>query len=405
MIDLSALSTRWGNVAASKPEVCETVFERNDRDIRKVNFALLPLLACGLLAAGAAGWSSGPYAAAALLLWCVMSLAVGATVGFLFGIPRSGGEAPTEGGTTAPSSPDIPLNDGGSRPNTNLEEVSDWLTKILVGLSLVNLTSIERHVHAIAVNAAAVLHAAPTATDISVATASCVGFVVMGFLCGYLYTRLFLQGAMGRANAMNRANQDYRQKVAAELAQVPAPDTKSTSTEPIVPSPADREAAARLQQAAPSVSPDVALEPIRALAAEYESIRRTMSYGVERTRRMSTIASRMQRLGYVAEPYLGALADSPSPGERLAAIMALQMRFDPARIEWLANRLVEEPAFPAYQAGSALLARLPTVGPSEAERIRKAATEAIAEHRKRGLPEEPSRDQLFARIAAWTKKG
>jgi hypothetical protein len=67
------------------------------------------------------------------------ALMVGALLGFLFGVPRTlQGERP----------PDVLEEPGeGGRPaeyrvNTNLEQISDWLTKILVGVGLVQLGSI-----------------------------------------------------------------------------------------------------------------------------------------------------------------------------------------------------------------------------------------------------------------------
>jgi hypothetical protein len=50
----------------------------------------------------------------------------GGLVGFIFGIPRSASNAHREPGE-------------GYRDNSNLEQISDWLTKILVGVGLVQL--------------------------------------------------------------------------------------------------------------------------------------------------------------------------------------------------------------------------------------------------------------------------
>ncbi|HEY6438023.1 MAG TPA: hypothetical protein VIY47_15640, partial [Ignavibacteriaceae bacterium] len=54
------------------------------------------------------------------------SAIVGAFIGFIFGIPR----------TPASKDPD------NIAANTNLEEISDWITKIIVGVSLVQLSQI-----------------------------------------------------------------------------------------------------------------------------------------------------------------------------------------------------------------------------------------------------------------------
>lgn len=363
---------------------------RDYEDIRKVNTALLPLLALGFAAAAWLGWTAN--ALAPVLLWCMACIAVGATVGFLFGIPRAGKEAgkpgkPAAAGDTAP-----PERVEGGRPNTNLEEVSDWLTKIIVGLTLVHLGTVESRVMAISRNAAASLRADPTAGDVSAATALVVGFAVVGFLGGYLYTRLFLQGAFVRSDSDMRR---FQEVVAEELSNTSA-DAAPPSGEPSVPSPSDRQSAERILQMAPANRPDEVLAPLRALAADYENLRRELPFGAERTRKMSVVASGMKRLALAAAPFLPSLARSASPGERLAAVIILQMKFDPEYIEWLAGRLVEEPAFVGYQAASALLARARIVGGPERERIKTAVRAA----KDRGIEPERERDKLVEQILA-----
>jgi len=75
--------------------------------------------------------------------------AAGALSGFLFGIPRllqrlaPGNPAETRPEVTGPAFAD--LRNGGNRSvvgNSNLEDISDWLTKIIVGLALVHLETI-----------------------------------------------------------------------------------------------------------------------------------------------------------------------------------------------------------------------------------------------------------------------
>ena len=75
-------------------------------------------LALNLLLGGAAGLSGG-------------------LIGFIFGIPRM------LASETAPAQPILPGESSPrSRPNTNLEQISDWLTKVLVGASLTSLSGI-----------------------------------------------------------------------------------------------------------------------------------------------------------------------------------------------------------------------------------------------------------------------
>ena len=72
-------------------------------------------------------------------------LLVGGLLGFLFGVPRSargidhstGKPEGAKGATVDPATTDGDASE--YRPNTNLEEVSDWLTKILVGVGLTQL--------------------------------------------------------------------------------------------------------------------------------------------------------------------------------------------------------------------------------------------------------------------------
>src|SRR5262249_61299843 len=61
----------------------------------------------------------------------------GGLLGFLFGVPRS--PAPQEG-----MSEGAPPPHGRKlyRANTNLEQISDWLTKILVGVGLTQIAAI-----------------------------------------------------------------------------------------------------------------------------------------------------------------------------------------------------------------------------------------------------------------------
>lgn len=284
-----------------------------------------------------------------------------------------------------------------SRPNTNLEEVSDWLTKIIVGLGLVHLKDLQAKIMEVSRNAASALNVSPSPSDVSAATALVVAFTVLGFLCGYLYTRLFLQGAFSRSDNQMRKFQDV---LAKELSAT-EPEAQPPSGEPSVPSSSDRRSAERVLQSAPSDgSTDAVRLSLRALTLAYEKVRGESAFSRERTKKMTEIASGIKRLALAAAPLLPELTQSTSPGERLAAVMILQMKFDPAYIEWLANRIVEEPAFCGYQAASALLARMPLVGGPEFQRIKNAVQEAKDRRASLGLEGESERDKLIERILA-----
>jgi hypothetical protein len=107
----------------------------------------------------------------------------------------------------------------------------------------------------------------------------------------------------------------------------------------------------------------------------------------ERTRLMSDIVARMRPHAIAAVDYFNTLASSPSPGERLAAVVIQSMKFQPQHIEWLARRLAEERSFIGYQAASALLARSRSAGPQEVKRIKDAVQTAKQERIQLGLAE------------------
>lgn len=80
--------------------------------------------------------------------------------------------------------------------NTNLEQISDWLTKIIVGVALVEIkTLIEQMEKA----AAFMANSLGGATATSFCFAIMLYFLVSGLLGSYLLTRLFLQGALADA--------------------------------------------------------------------------------------------------------------------------------------------------------------------------------------------------------------
>jgi hypothetical protein len=193
---------------------------------------MLAALIIGLFVAAA--WE--PKFWAATWMWAGAASAAGWLVGFLFGIPRSvakgdavipadqapvrkeptaGGGGQSRGQTGAPppnvtgeTTPTPPSGGGGAQPktsgvNTNLEEISDWLTKIIVGVGLVELrkalVELENAATLIASTLGCPAHGADPCSQISFAYAVMVYFSVTGFLGSYLLTRLYLQKALREA--------------------------------------------------------------------------------------------------------------------------------------------------------------------------------------------------------------
>jgi len=130
----------------------------------------------GLLAIWTSDWH---YATA--VLWAMMCLSVGALVGFLFGVPR----------VSLGSSQLITHS-----PNSNIEVVSDWLTKIIVGVGLLEFRQVGGFVNSLSVElgTALALHQSIRGERESAAFAQAliVYFFFAGLVQGYLLTRIYL---------------------------------------------------------------------------------------------------------------------------------------------------------------------------------------------------------------------
>ena len=180
------------------------------RALRTLAQLLLGAAGAALAYAGYAGGKEQFLAVATVsLLILGTSGLTGGTLGFLFGIPRtlqgdtkvstqpeqppSGADPPTKPLTTTSSNA---ISDYGA--NTNLEQISDWLTKILVGVGLTQLTEIKAGVADVVAFVAPALGPATYAGPFA---ASLMLFgLILGFLFGYLWTRLFLIGAFRQAD-------------------------------------------------------------------------------------------------------------------------------------------------------------------------------------------------------------
>jgi len=148
---------------------------------------LLRIFGVGMLVAGAA-------------------LLSGFLLGFVFAIPRVGDK---KGQTTAVGPEDAQAPASGALSssvlrNGNLVEISDWLTKIILGVGLVELHSIADRLGKLSYSLAPGLLPAPCAGGASCAESLASGqaaglailifYFTLGFLQGYVWTGIFFQG-------------------------------------------------------------------------------------------------------------------------------------------------------------------------------------------------------------------
>jgi uncharacterized membrane protein len=120
-------------------------------------------------------------------LWGMACLACGALIGFVFGVPRWVGSRADR-------------RDELYRPNANIEKLSDWLTKIVVGVGLVEFHQIGPTIGWLSgiFAAGAALKSGRTGTPEeakALAAGIVVYFFVTGMIQGFLLTRMFLSRA------------------------------------------------------------------------------------------------------------------------------------------------------------------------------------------------------------------
>jgi len=161
---------------------------------RGVLYGLVTILVVLLLALVAFGAAPGATGLAAIGTGLAVSggaLALGALLGLLFGIPRS------QGGTTD-ASEGAAAGAQRYKPNTNLEEISDWLTKIIVGVSLTQLGEIQARAFDVIGAVAKGFGGSDAAQAFSAGLLTTA--LVSGFLASYLVTRLYLRRALDEAD-------------------------------------------------------------------------------------------------------------------------------------------------------------------------------------------------------------
>lgn len=154
---------------------------------RFVHLWPLTIIIAGILACAAGATISQTYQDffGLLLLISLASLLCGAVFGFLFGIPRlNKNYDPREDYQRTTK----------YTPNTNLEDVSDWLTKIIIGVTLTQLTKIPGYLQSLADSI--LLNNSCETLDCNFARpviiSGVIYFFIAGFITGYFYTRLYL---------------------------------------------------------------------------------------------------------------------------------------------------------------------------------------------------------------------
>lgn len=135
------------------------------------------------------------------LLIAAASFLLGTLLGFIFAIPKALQNRSGDQGGVSSAVEGLPEGLV-YQVNTNLEQISDWLTKILVGVGLVQLARVPEYATRLGQYFKHCLGDADCSPAIAVTLI--VGFLAFGFLAGYLVTRIYVTGALKRAESPDK---------------------------------------------------------------------------------------------------------------------------------------------------------------------------------------------------------
>jgi hypothetical protein len=260
-------------------------------------------------------------AKATIFLWMLACLLSGTAIGFLFGIPKILQNSQGSGNAA-------PIYQ--QQVNTNLTEISDWLTKIIVGLGLVNLIKIPPYLSKVAKILAGGLTLPPNQLSLAMAFAYgiIISYVILGFLLGYITTRLYLAGAFSRADqeALQTLTRQAQEAVGAARSALQKVDFALIS-------PTDISTGVNLR-------PEAELEQ---LSNEYVQIRATMPSGDLRTHKMAEIFKKMTTIASTTQSLdVPQLLIHNDPGKRLVAYAYLYSKPDYQYFRELVDAIVTD---------------------------------------------------------------
>jgi hypothetical protein len=138
-----------------------------------------------------------------LMLWSLAYLVIGALFGFIFSVPKLISDTKVSTVDTSNLTGDtlekanVAALKSKVQENTNLTQISDWLTKVIIGATLVQIKEVPKFILKVAtVMGKGVLIAGTAAANGSQATVACAAIILFfstwGFICGYLVMKLVL---------------------------------------------------------------------------------------------------------------------------------------------------------------------------------------------------------------------
>lgn len=189
---------KLGTGEAARQLAQDPLLQELSHDLAVTRGILLTAFGIGLATVVAMWWTKVIANGYTAFFWALACFAGGSLIGFLFGIPRvlqqeslsnDSGRGTGAIGRSGQAGYHLVVN-------THLDDISDWLTKIAVGVGLVELEKIPDMLHRVAaVIASGIASPLQIATMIPFCVALLLYFTTAGFMSGYLTTRMFFQRA------------------------------------------------------------------------------------------------------------------------------------------------------------------------------------------------------------------
>lgn len=292
------------------------------------------------------------------------ALVAGAAIGFLFGIPRGRrNELPParpepDGASGVESPASEPVVQPAVVVNTNLEDISDWLTKILVGVGLTQLGAIGGALGRLSRGLSPALGA--TDSSATFAMALVISYLSIGFLFGYLWTRFYIGVAFQRAERevsdelrevrlqIDRRFElvaDEQQAVKSVLALADVPGAIGLAHEDLQPL---EERLSKQAEGSESLA-----ELLRGYATEYEKVREENPQGSRRTLLMTRILTEVRGLAAQTDPDPESVRGlfQSGAGGRVIALAWISAHPDPQLVDLVIEGVAHaKTAFEQYQA-------------------------------------------------------
>jgi hypothetical protein len=190
--------------------------------------------------------------------------------------------------------------------------------------------------------------------------------------------------------------------VALELDRVADAELESGADKSGKVTPRQFEAAARIAVQTRDVGSQALLGQLDTLGMEYDSLRRTLPAGENRTRAMTRIVVKMRSLAPSLINFLDVYKGSGSAGSRLAAIAMMQMVPSAADVDWLKDRFSSESPFLFYHAALALQNMADHSSSAQVkQKVREVAVQALAKIKSfSGAPDQNTVEVLEMLISS-----